>query len=156
MSYRDCYYNLLILSDQFLHLYCLYQHTGPCHVLQTSFNIKWNNILWYPVNEAYNILCPRQSSSKRCSEHNIKLHLMMRLQFCRSGENEVTSSLPLLLGLLWPRLVVPVRVPSKEIPTQKIKIWTYNEHNSLTHFNFFSSSIQYPFIAITPKSTLTC
>ena len=44
---------------------------------------------------------------KGCPEYDTKLHLMVRLQFWSWS----TPSLPLLLVLLSPEVVVPVRIP---------------------------------------------
>ena len=43
----------------------------------------------------------------------IKLCLVVRLLFWRFWKCEVTYSLPLFAGPLWPRVVIPVRVPSR-------------------------------------------
>ena len=44
--------------------------------------------------------------------YDIKLHLTVRLQLWSFEECGVTSSLPLLPGPLWPRVVVTIRVQS--------------------------------------------
>ena len=55
----------------------------------------------------------REKSNLTCLGYDTKLHLMVRLQFLRSGEVEVTSSLLQLSGSLWPWAVVSVRVITK-------------------------------------------
>ena len=45
-------------------------------------------------------------------KYNTKLHLIMKLQFLSYGECGVTTTLPLLPGSLWPRVVVPISIPS--------------------------------------------
>ena len=51
----------------------------------------------------------RLSFNSACPEYDISLHLIVRFQFWRTW---CASSLPLLPGPLWLRVVVPVRVPS--------------------------------------------
>ena len=52
------------------------------------------------------------SQEKWCSEYSTKLHLVVRLQLCSSGEIAVTSLLLLLPGPLWPKVVILVKVLS--------------------------------------------
>ena len=49
---------------------------------------------------------------KESPGYNIKLHLMVRLQFWRSEECWLLSSLTLIPGPLWLKVVVPVRLLS--------------------------------------------
>ena len=59
-----------------------------------------------PVEYADCISCKEVSPPPSCLEYVTKLHLMMRLQFWRSGECGVPQ------GSFWPWVVVPVKVSS--------------------------------------------
>ena len=59
----------------------------------------------------YIYISPLKNNVKRCTWHDTKPHLMVRLQFWRVW---CTSSLLLLPDPLRPRIVVPVRVQSTD------------------------------------------
>ena len=78
----------------------------------------------------------RSPSPKGYPRYNIKLHLIVRLQFWRSGECRVTTSLSLLPRPLWLGVIIPVRIKSMG-PTDLFKnhahslgMWPYVKKNS--------------------------
>ena len=72
--------------------------TQPCWL-----GLKYTDcILWTRV----------RTPQKDNPEYNIKIHLMVRLQFWRSEGVRSTPSLPLFPDPLWPKGVVSVRVSS--------------------------------------------
>ena len=82
-------------------------------------------------------------SPKEVFWYNIKLYPVTRLHFWCFGLYEVTSSLPLFPGQLWPKVVVPVRILSmshidlfenylyliKILDTMHIYIYIYSNQN---------------------------
>ena len=72
-------------------------------------NIQPNSISWsLQYTDCKNLPLPKK---RKCLRYDTKLHLVVRLQFWRSREGS-TPSLPLFQGPFWPRVVVPIRVPS--------------------------------------------
>ena len=94
-----------------------------CYVLpiiQFRYTIKELQILLFNINYSihhYSFVYTQLNGSKYYYESltiqtDTKLQLIVRLHFYRSGKYGVPLSLPLLPGLLWPRVVAPMRVPS--------------------------------------------
>ena len=91
--------------------------------LLMSLRLCWLYPLWWGI--------PTQ---KYFPGYDTKLYLMVKLQFWSNEECEVTPSLSLFPGPLWPRMVVPFRVSSMGQIT--IHIWLDHVQKTLLRNNY--------------------
>ena len=133
-----------------------------CHIKPTLFKISAAWIKWiYHINQLNCLvgwvknMQTRSPPKQRVSWYDINLDLMVRLQFWRYGESGVTLSLPLLLGRLCLRVVVLVRVSS--MGQIELMSWVWYKTASVGDAPVLEIQgvWSHPFVAITPRSTVT-
>ena len=79
--------------------------------LVSPWNLNTTQLLGFRIHWLYPQQRGKTPTKKWCTRYDIKLHLIVRVQFWRSSGVWSTYSLPLRPGPLRPKLVVPVRVP---------------------------------------------